>query len=106
MDTAYLKKLRIVCFAEGTSTLLLFFVAMPLKYLADIPMAVSIVGSLHGLLFVAMVSMLGFAIDLVPIPKKLALICAVGAVFPFVPFYMDRYLQPEKLPKVQEQSKQ
>ncbi|MCB9779241.1 MAG: DUF3817 domain-containing protein [Alphaproteobacteria bacterium] len=37
--------------AEGTSFVLLMFVAMPLKYMADLPLAVRIAGSLHGMLF-------------------------------------------------------
>ena len=39
--------------AEGVSFLVLLLVAMPLKYLANMPMAVTIVGGLHGILFVA-----------------------------------------------------
>ena len=39
-------------YAEGTSALLLFFIAMPLKYAFDMPAAVKYVGWLHGLLFV------------------------------------------------------
>ena len=38
---AFLKLLRIVSFIEGCSTLVLFFVAMPLKYGFDYPQAVS-----------------------------------------------------------------
>jgi integral membrane protein len=38
---------------EGVSYLVLLFIAMPLKYWAGIPMAVKVVGYLHGLLFVA-----------------------------------------------------
>jgi len=44
--------LRAAAFIEGLSYVLLLFVAMPLKYLADMPLAVRIVGSLHGALFV------------------------------------------------------
>ena len=44
--------LRSVAFLEGLSYILLLFVAMPLKYLAEMPMAVRVVGSLHGALFV------------------------------------------------------
>lgn len=36
---------------EGISLLVLLFIAMPLKYLFDLPLAVRIVGSLHGGLF-------------------------------------------------------
>lgn len=38
---------------EGISFLLLLGVAMPLKYLAKLPIAVTIAGSIHGILFVA-----------------------------------------------------
>lgn len=45
-------RLRAIAFIEGVSYLLLLLVAMPLKYLADIPLAVRVVGSAHGFLFV------------------------------------------------------
>lgn len=44
---------RKVAFAEGISFIVLLFIAMPLKYWAGYPMAVTIVGGLHGVLFVA-----------------------------------------------------
>ena len=44
---------RKVAFAEGVSFLVLLGIAMFLKYFANMPMAVTIVGSLHGILFVA-----------------------------------------------------
>jgi len=45
-------RLRVVAFVEGCSYLALLGVAMPLKYFADLPIAVRIVGSIHGGLFV------------------------------------------------------
>ena len=45
-------RLRAIAYVEGWSYLVLLFVAMPLKYGADMPLAVRIVGSLHGFLFV------------------------------------------------------
>ncbi len=45
-------RLRVVAFAEGCSYLFLLGVAMPLKYIAGLPLAVTIVGSIHGALFV------------------------------------------------------
>ena len=50
---ALLRSFRIVALLEGTSYVLLLGVAMPLKYWAAMPMAVRVVGSLHGALFVA-----------------------------------------------------
>jgi len=48
---------RKIAFTEGVSFLVLLFIAMPLKYFASMPIAVTIVGGLHGLLFVAFVVM-------------------------------------------------
>ena len=40
---------------EGASFLILLFIAMPLKYLAGLPLAVRVVGMTHGLLFIGYV---------------------------------------------------
>ncbi|MFY0758281.1 DUF3817 domain-containing protein [Metabacillus dongyingensis] len=45
-------RFRLMGFIEGASLLILLFIAMPLKHLAGIPMAVTIVGSLHGFFFI------------------------------------------------------
>ncbi|MBK9176903.1 MAG: DUF3817 domain-containing protein [Flavobacteriales bacterium] len=47
-----IRRFRTVAIAEGISFLLLLFIAMPLKYFMDMPMAVKVVGWAHGLLFV------------------------------------------------------
>jgi integral membrane protein len=53
-----LKTFRIVSFVEGLSYLALVGVAMPLKYIWDMPQAVRIVGMAHGVLFVIFVASL------------------------------------------------
>ena len=45
-------RLRFIGFVEGMSYLILLFVAMPLKYLAGMPLAVRIIGTAHGALFI------------------------------------------------------
>ena len=45
-------RFRIISIIEGLSYLLLVFIAMPLKYMFDYPMAVKIVGMSHGVLFI------------------------------------------------------
>ncbi len=47
--------LRCVGWLEGISYLLLILVAMPLKYFAGLPEAVSIVGAIHGVAFIAFI---------------------------------------------------
>ena len=48
---------RKIAFTEGISFLVLLLIAMPLKYMAAMPMAVTIVGGVHGLLFIAFMIM-------------------------------------------------
>ena len=92
-DQQFLHGLRRLGHIEGTSTLVLFGIAMPLKYFAGMPMAVRIVGSIHGVLFVALAVMCVLAIRRVPISRKLATAGVLGAVIPFGPFVVDRTLK-------------
>lgn len=46
---------RLVAYWEGVSFLILLIIAMPLKYMFQIPQAVSIIGMGHGVLTVAYV---------------------------------------------------
>lgn len=43
---------RMAGFVDGTTLLLLLCVAMPLKYFADMPMAVTVAGTVHGWVFI------------------------------------------------------
>jgi integral membrane protein len=88
----FVRALRRLAIVEGVSTLVLFAIAMPLKYFAGMPLAVRIVGSLHGALFVALVVMLLLAIRKVPIPPALAVAGIAAAVVPGGPFLLDRHL--------------
>ncbi len=56
-----LKAFRIISFIEGLSYLALVGIAMPLKYVWEMPMAVRYVGMAHGVLFVIFVLALVFA---------------------------------------------
>jgi len=48
-----MKWFRRIALAEGWSVILLFFGAMPVKYLLGEPSMVRVVGSIHGVLFLA-----------------------------------------------------
>lgn len=52
MSDSIIRRFRTVAIAEGISFLILLFVAMPLKYLFGLPMAVKVVGWAHGVLFI------------------------------------------------------
>jgi len=88
----FMRVLRQLAIIEGVSTLVLFLVAMPLKYFAGVPLAVTIVGSIHGFLFVALVLMLLLAIWKVPISPGFAAAGVVAAIIPGAPFLLERRL--------------
>ena len=52
-----LRPLRVASFVEGATLIALVLVAVPLKRLAGMPEAVSLVGPIHGAAFLAYVAM-------------------------------------------------
>lgn len=55
---ASLNRVRILGIVEGSSFLILLFLAMPLKYIYGMPIFVRYIGMLHGLLFILYVVLL------------------------------------------------
>jgi integral membrane protein len=93
MSRSPVHTLRLATLAEGVSFLVLLFVGMPLKYWADLPLAVKITGWLHGLLFVIVCALL-LAVTLKerwPLSRT-ALVFA-AALIPFGPFWIDHRLK-------------
>jgi len=88
-------RLRAIGLIEGVSYLLLLGVAMPLKYMADMPEAVTLVGAIHGGLFLLFcVALLRAWVDRQwPITRVLVVFAA--AVLPFGPFVIDGRLKAE-----------
>ncbi|TBL75685.1 DUF3817 domain-containing protein [Paenibacillus thalictri] len=80
---------RIISFMEGISFLLLLFIAMPLKYFADMPGPVSVTGMIHGVLFVLYL----VAMVMMAVLFRWKIIRIIGAIFasllPFGPFVLD-----------------
>ena len=85
--------LRIVGLLEGISFLVLLFIAMPLKYLADMPLPVSIVGGAHGFLFVGYVTLAMLATVVFRWPVGRLLLALLASVIPTGTFWFDRRLQ-------------
>lgn len=83
-------RFRNIAIAEGISFLVLLLVAMPLKYLMGMELAVKVVGWVHGLLFI------GYWILAIPLFTKLKWdverIVGLGlaSILPFGTFVMER----------------
>jgi integral membrane protein len=88
-----IRQLRVVGLFEGASFLVLLLVAMPLKYLAGMPVAVRYVGMAHGLLFVLYVAAgLWTGISL-RWPLRRTVLVLAAAVLPAGPLLIDGWLR-------------
>lgn len=92
MSRSSLHWLRTIGFLEGISFLVLLGVAMPLKYIWDMPGAVRVVGMAHGLLFTWYVALVSRAVADGRLDRRQGIRCAVASVLPFGPFVVDREL--------------
>jgi integral membrane protein len=90
---AAIHHLRRIGIIEGVSFLVLLGVAMPLKYLAGMPMAVKVVGWAHGLLFMVFLLALWRARQSARWPLSSVAIVFLAALLPFGPFLIDARLR-------------
>ena len=86
-------RLRALGMLEAVSFLILLGVAMPLKYLAGLPLAVKIAGLLHGLLFMAFCIVLLETQQAQKWPMRWTSMVLIAALLPFGPFVIDRRLR-------------
>lgn len=82
---------------EGVSFVLLLFVAMPLKYAFDFPLAVRVVGMAHGVLLIAFVMALTYASSERGWPARRGLKLFGSSLVPFGFLWLARELQTESL---------
>ena len=96
MRTTPIGRLRVISILEGVSYLALLGIAMPLKYLADRPEAVRVVGMIHGILAVL------FFIAVLQVwsarhwPVRRVLAALVASVIPFGAFVLEASLRREE----------
>ena len=88
-------RLRAVGMIEAISFLVLLGIAMPLKYFADLPEAVRIVGWVHGILFIGFLVALMLARDAMQWNLRRTALVLLAALLPFGPFVIDGHLGKE-----------
>ncbi|MFI6521852.1 DUF3817 domain-containing protein [Spirillospora sp. NPDC050679] len=84
------RSFRLVSVIEAISFLLLLLVAMPLKYMADVPQAVSIVGPIHGVLWMAYVALVFMVRGPLAWDGTRTALALVASVLPVAPFFVER----------------
>jgi len=88
-----LSHLRLMTLLEGASLIALFCIAMPLKYMADIPQAVSVVGPIHGMLFLWMCTILGLVLMRKQLPVHHGAGVFAAAFVPFAGIWSHRLVR-------------
>lgn len=87
---------RRIAVAEGISFLVLLLIAMPLKYIAHLPVAVTIAGSIHGILFITfMILALEYKSAAAKNLKWFAT-AFIASILPFGTFVLDKSLKKEE----------
>ncbi len=94
MFNSPLGRLRLVGILEGLSYLVLLGIAMPLKYFAEMPEAVRVVGSAHGGLFILFfVCVAEVTIRRPWWSLKFWAYALLASLLPFGPFVFDYWLK-------------
>jgi integral membrane protein len=90
-------RVRAAGLVEGVSALVLFFIAMPLKYLSPYPEmgkeVVFWVGAIHGGLFILYAAVTFTAWGQGALRFRHVVLAAVASIVPFGPFVIDRKLK-------------
>lgn len=89
-DHIQVKVFKWVSILEGLSFLMLLFIAMPLKYLFDLPQMVEVVGMAHGILFMSYLVGAIIVYNILDWKFKTLLLAIVCSVIPFGPFYIEK----------------
>ena len=82
-----LKKMALV---EGTTLLILMFVAVPLKYKLGMPEAVYLMGRIHAVAFLLYIAMLAISFSRQMLSSYQFILGVVAAFIPFGSFIYER----------------
>lgn len=93
MQSQLNKYFTILSFIEGISLLVLFFIAMPIKYIGGDPSYVKMVGPIHGFLFLGFVLMALYVASEDKWTKKFFLFAVLTSSIPFGMFWLERKMK-------------
>jgi integral membrane protein len=97
MQRSEIRAFRMTALAEGCSFLLLLFVAMPMKYMMGMPKVVTVVGAIHGLLFLLFVAQLAKLHTKHQWEFKFSCYAFLASILPFGTFVLDKYLREKEV---------
>lgn len=92
-----IRRFRITALAEGSSFLVLLFIAMPMKYLMGMPRVVTVVGAIHGILFLFYVGQLAKLRTAHQCDNRFSFYAFLASLLPFGPFVFDKHLREKEV---------
>ena len=82
--------------AETCSTICLYFIAMPLKYLGENEILVKIIGPIHGFLWILYIGLLGLGWILNKWNVRAVIMGGVLSILPGGPIWLERRMNKEE----------
>ena len=86
-------RLRVISIVEGISFIVLLLIAMPMKYIWGMPNAVTVVGMVHGVLFLLFCVALVNAVLVARWRLKPPLLIFLASLIPFAPLWVEHWLR-------------
>ncbi len=92
-----IQRFRMTALAEGSSFLILLCIAMPMKYLMGMPRVVTVVGAIHGILFLLYVAQLAKLRTTHQWDNRFLFFAFLASLLPFGPFVFDKHLREKEV---------
>ncbi len=92
-----IKRFRMTALAEGSSFLVLLCIAMPMKYVMGMPRVVTVVGAIHGILFLLYIGQLVKLRTTHQWDNRFLFFAFLASLLPFGPFVFDKYLRDKEM---------
>ncbi|WP_375723442.1 DUF3817 domain-containing protein [Arcobacter sp. KX21116] len=88
-----LHRFRIISYIEGLSYLTLLFIAMPIKYIAENPYPVKIIGMTHGILFILFMIFLFESLKKYSWENRFSTKLFIYSIIPFGSFIIEKKIK-------------
>ncbi|MBV7440980.1 DUF3817 domain-containing protein [Weeksellaceae bacterium TAE3-ERU29] len=96
-ENKLIKQFKYACVAEGITCILLYLIAMPIKYQWGIWWQMIPIGTLHGAMFTWYLALLYFVKKPLNWDDEDLVFAALAAFFPFATFWVEKDLVEKKM---------
>ncbi len=90
-------RFRVIAISEGISFLFLLLIAMPMKYLANLPQWVLTTGWIHGILFITYMLACFNVKTVHNWSMKKTFVAVLASLIPFGPFILDKKILSKEI---------